>query len=133
MSKLKDRWVPFRRKVLGHKHGRVIQQLVSGGLAGGISRTCVAPLETIKVKLMCGADGAGGGAWGMLHTILEKEGWKGLYKGNGANVIRVVPSKAIELYTFDYVRMPNAPCSASLLRPPTPTSALTPFPLPSLR
>ena len=36
--------------------------------------------------------------------ILERDGWRGLFRGNTINVLRVTPSKAIELFAFDSIR-----------------------------
>lgn len=33
----------------------------------------------------------------VFQSIMETEGWKGLFRGNFVNVIRVAPSKAIEV------------------------------------
>ncbi|MCI40405.1 adenine nucleotide transporter BT1 chloroplastic/mitochondrial-like, partial [Trifolium medium] len=32
----------------------------------------------------------------VFKNIMESDGWKGLFRGNFVNVIRVAPSKAIE-------------------------------------
>ena len=36
-------------------------------------------------------------------TKVEKEGFKGLFNGNGLNVLRVAPAKAIELAVFESI------------------------------
>lgn len=33
----------------------------------------------------------------VFQSIMNTEGWKGLFRGNFVNVIRVAPSKAIEV------------------------------------
>jgi solute carrier family 25 phosphate transporter 23/24/25/41 len=33
----------------------------------------------------------------VFKNIMESDGWKGLFRGNFVNVIRVAPSKAIEV------------------------------------
>ncbi|KAG4144010.1 hypothetical protein ERO13_D05G009700v2 [Gossypium hirsutum] len=78
-----------------------LRRLISGGIAGAISRTCVAPLETIRTHLMVGS--SGNSTTEVFHNILQNDGWKGLFRGNLINVIRVAPSKAIELFAFDTV------------------------------
>ncbi|KAK8644800.1 hypothetical protein V6N13_118669 [Hibiscus sabdariffa] len=78
-----------------------LRRLISGGIAGAVSRTCVAPLETIRTHLMVGS--SGNSTTEVFHNILHTEGWKGLFRGNLVNVIRVAPSKAIELFAFDTV------------------------------
>ncbi|XP_020978355.1 adenine nucleotide transporter BT1, chloroplastic/mitochondrial [Arachis ipaensis] len=72
-----------------------LRRLISGAFAGAISRTCVAPLETIRTHLMVGSSGHSTGE--VFQNIMKTDGWKGLFRGNFVNVIRVAPSKAIEV------------------------------------
>jgi solute carrier family 25 phosphate transporter 23/24/25/41 len=72
-----------------------LRRLISGAFAGAISRTAVAPLETIRTHLMVGSSGHSTGE--VFKNIMESDGWKGLFRGNFVNVIRVAPSKAIEV------------------------------------
>ena len=72
-----------------------LRRLVSGAIAGAVSRTAVAPLETIRTHLMVGS--CGHSTTEVFHDIMKSEGWKGLFRGNLVNVIRVAPSKAIEV------------------------------------
>ncbi|XP_044471730.1 adenine nucleotide transporter BT1, chloroplastic/mitochondrial-like [Mangifera indica] len=78
-----------------------LRRLLSGAIAGAVSRTAVAPLETIRTHLMVGSSGHTTGE--VFHNIMKTDGWKGLFRGNLVNVIRVAPSKAIELFAFDTV------------------------------
>jgi hypothetical protein len=34
---------------------------------------------------------------GVFRWIMQNEGWTGLFRGNAVNVLRVAPSKAIEV------------------------------------
>ncbi|CAN6243491.1 unnamed protein product [Urochloa humidicola] len=77
-----------------------VRRLVSGAIAGAVSRTFVAPLETIRTHLMVGSVGATSMA-GVFRWIMRNEGWTGLFRGNAVNVLRVAPSKAIEHFTYD--------------------------------
>jgi hypothetical protein len=61
-----------------------------------VSRTFVAPLETICTHLMVGSCGAGSMAE-VFHWIIRTEGWTGLFHDNAVNVLHVAPSKAIEV------------------------------------
>lgn len=72
-----------------------LRRLASGAIAGAVSRTIVAPLETIKTHLMVGS--CGHSTSEVFENIMKNEGWKGLFRGNLVNVIRVAPSKAIEV------------------------------------
>ncbi|GAQ87808.1 mitochondrial substrate carrier family protein [Klebsormidium nitens] len=103
------------RKVVVRKGTQgVVKKLVTGAIAGAFSRSAVAPLETIRTHLMVGR---GGSVPEVFARIMKEEGWKGLFRGNGINVLRVAPSKAIELFTVDVTKKalsplangPNAP------------------------
>ncbi|KAL9330876.1 hypothetical protein ACSQ67_000486 [Phaseolus vulgaris] len=78
-----------------------LRRLISGAFAGAVSRTTVAPLETIRTHLMVGSSGNSTGE--VFNNIMKTDGWKGLFRGNFVNVIRVAPSKAIELFAYDTV------------------------------
>ena len=100
-------------------------QLVAGGGAGAITKTSTAPLERVKILLQVqamargtAADGAAAagvskyrGIVGTFTTVVREEGARSLWKGNGANVLRVVPVYALK-FTFndafrDMVRRPD--------------------------
>ncbi|KAL0921155.1 hypothetical protein M5K25_008202 [Dendrobium thyrsiflorum] len=79
-----------------------LRSFISGGIAGAVSRTMVAPLETIRTHLMVGSNG--NSTIEVFQNVLKNEGWTGLFRGNFVNVIRVAPSKAIELFAYDTVK-----------------------------
>lgn len=72
-----------------------LRWLLSGAVAGAISRTAVAPLETIRTHLMVGSGGES--TTQVFRDIMKHEGWKGLFRGNLVNVIRVAPARAVEV------------------------------------
>ncbi|KAI3701487.1 hypothetical protein L6452_26598 [Arctium lappa] len=84
-----------------------LRRLISGAIAGAVSRTSVAPLETIRTHLMVGS--CGHSTVEVFQDIMQTEGWTGLFRGNFVNVIRVAPSKAIELFAYDTVKKNLAP------------------------
>ncbi|KAE9586965.1 hypothetical protein Lal_00004593 [Lupinus albus] len=99
-----------------------LRRLFSGAIAGALSRTAVAPLETIRTHLMVGSSGHS--TTEVFNNIINTDGWKGLFRGNFVNVIRVAPSKAIELFAYDTVNknlsakpgeQPKLPIPASLI------------------
>lgn len=92
-----------KRRALKLKVGNAsLKRLLSGAIAGAVSRTAVAPLETIRTHLMVGSSGKS--MTEIFNHIMQNEGWQGLFRGNGVNVIRVAPSKAIELFAYDTVK-----------------------------
>nr|XP_043628482.1 adenine nucleotide transporter BT1, chloroplastic/mitochondrial-like [Erigeron canadensis]XP_043628483.1 adenine nucleotide transporter BT1, chloroplastic/mitochondrial-like [Erigeron canadensis] len=84
-----------------------LRRLISGAIAGAVSRTSVAPLETIRTHLMVGS--CGHSSTEVFQDIMKTEGWTGLFRGNLVNVLRVAPSKAIELFAYETVKKSLAP------------------------
>jgi hypothetical protein len=80
--------------------GRVMAlQLFAGGASGAITKTATAPLERVKILLQLQGMKKQGKYRGIMHTlrtIVKEEGWVGLFKGNGANVLRVIPVYALK-------------------------------------
>ncbi|KAG4211641.1 hypothetical protein ERO13_A02G114000v2 [Gossypium hirsutum] len=97
-----------------------LRRLISGAIAGAVSRTCVAPLETIRTHLMVGSSGSS--TLEVFNNIVQTDGWKGLFRGNFVNVIRVAPSKAIELFAFDTVNKQLSPTPGEEPKIPIPSS-----------
>lgn len=87
----------------GKEEAGVLQHLLVGAVAGGVSRSVVAPLERVKIEYMIdsGKVAAEGGMMGTLRRIVHTEGAAGLFRGNMLNVLRIAPTKAVELYCFD--------------------------------
>ncbi|KAG1330089.1 adenine nucleotide transporter BT1, chloroplastic/mitochondrial [Cocos nucifera] len=116
-KKKKDK-VGLKLKIrIGNPHFR---RLFSGAIAGAVSRTAVAPLETIRTHLMVGSNG--NSTTEVFHNIIRTEGWKGLFRGNFVNVIRVAPSKAIELFTYDTAKKILTPKMGEPPKLPVPSS-----------
>ncbi|XP_041022763.1 LOW QUALITY PROTEIN: adenine nucleotide transporter BT1, chloroplastic/mitochondrial-like [Juglans microcarpa x Juglans regia] len=97
-----------------------LRRLISGAIAGAISRTAVAPLETIRTHLMVGSSGHS--TTEVFQNIMKTDGWKGLFRGNLVNVIRVAPSKAIELFAYDTVNKQLSPKPGERPKLPIPAS-----------
>ncbi|KAI3802987.1 hypothetical protein L1987_31134 [Smallanthus sonchifolius] len=99
-----------------------LRRLISGAIAGAVSRTCVAPLETIRTHLMVGSSGHS--TTEVFQDIMQTEGWTGLFRGNLVNVIRVAPSKAIELFAYDTVKKSLTPKLGEKSKPRIPESLI---------
>ncbi|KAE9609709.1 putative mitochondrial carrier protein [Lupinus albus] len=97
-----------------------LRRLISGAIAGAVSRSVVAPMETIRTHLMVGS--CGNDTIQVFKSIMENEGWKGLFRGNFVNVIRVAPSKAIELFAYDTVKKQLSPKPGEHPKIPIPES-----------
>jgi solute carrier family 25 phosphate transporter 23/24/25/41 len=80
---------------------QVVKQFTAGGVAGAITKTSIAPLERTKIlfQLQGMSDAKTVKYKGILNTmrtVVTEEGIRGLYKGNGANVVRIVPTYALK-------------------------------------
>ncbi|XP_035684284.1 calcium-binding mitochondrial carrier protein SCaMC-1-B-like isoform X3 [Branchiostoma floridae] len=81
------------------------RQLVAGGTAGAVSRTCTAPLDRLKVLLQVhGANVARGGIAGSFKQMLKEGGVKGLWRGNGMNVLKIAPESAIKFMAYERLK-----------------------------
>ena len=86
---------------------RIVRQLACGGCAGAISRTFVAPIDRVKILLQTqhvtsgGAPDKYGGVVGTFKKIVNEEGIAKLWRGNGTNVIRVLPYSATQFTAYD--------------------------------
>ncbi|CAG9467870.1 unnamed protein product [Pedinophyceae sp. YPF-701] len=75
--------------------------LVAGAAAGAVSRTLTAPLETIRLMSMTGSVVAGRTLAAQVRHVVGASGVRGLFSGNGANVMRTAPQKALDFFVFD--------------------------------
>lgn len=73
--------------------------LVAGAVSTVISRTCVAPLE--RIKLECIVQGSKDTWLKIVQWIWISEGLGGFWKGNALNLFRMVPFKSINFICYD--------------------------------
>lgn len=65
--------------------------LVAGAASAVVSRTCVAPLERVKMDLVLKS--GTGEAWSTAQQVFAKEGVPGFWRGNVVNLVRTAPFK----------------------------------------
>ena len=82
------------------------QDLISGAVAGVISRTMVAPIELYRVQRQNSFIPNT-----TIRDVFKREGIRHLWKGNGTNCIRVVPQLAINWSLYQKVK----PISESMI------------------
>jgi len=107
-------------------HKVVFKNLLAGGIAGAVSRTVVSPLERLKILFQIqqgkGTTIEGEGTSNTtlkdgnkntfqkikikdtLVNIKKNEGWRGFFKGNGTNVIRIIPYSAVQFASFEFFK-----------------------------
>lgn len=80
----------------------VLRTLTAGGVAACCAKSSIAPLDRVKILLQ--AQNPHYKHLGVLSTLTaipKKEGFLGLYKGNGAMMVRIFPYGAIQFMAFD--------------------------------
>ncbi|CAL5439291.1 unnamed protein product [Camellia sinensis] len=81
---------------------REVGEFLSGALAGAMTKAVLAPLETIRTRMVVGVGSKN--ITGSFIEVVERQGWKGLWAGNTINMLRIIPTQAIELGTFEHVK-----------------------------
>mmetsp|Transcript_40431 Transcript_40431/g.72625 ORF Transcript_40431/g.72625 Transcript_40431/m.72625 type:complete len:322 (-) Transcript_40431:172-1137(-) len=83
----------------------IAKSLFAGGVAGGLSRTAVAPLERLKILMQ--VQGNTGrvytGVWQGLVYMARSEGFRGMMKGNGTNCARIIPNSAVKFFAYEHM------------------------------
>ena len=87
------------------------RMMLAGGVAGATAKTVVAPLERIKMLLQVhrmtavAPNTKSPGLLKMAKEILMVDGPAGFWKGNVANVVRIIPTKGILFACNDQFRV----------------------------
>lgn len=80
----------------------ITKALIAGGVAGGVSRTAVAPLERLKILMQVqGSQKVYTGVWQGLVYMAKNEGVRGMFRGNWTNCVRIVPNSAVKFLTYE--------------------------------
>lgn len=75
--------------------------VLAGGLGGVVSRTATAPLERLKILAQASKEHTS--VRTLMADVLKREGWRGLFAGNGANVVRVFPFGGIVCLSYTHM------------------------------
>eukprot|EP00300_Choanocystis_sp_HF-7_P000381 c10309_g2_i1.p1 GENE.c10309_g2_i1~~c10309_g2_i1.p1 ORF type:complete len:315 (-),score=49.07 c10309_g2_i1:189-1133(-) len=87
------------------KKGVSLGHLVSGGAAGALSRTLTAPLDRLKVLYeVKHVKTRTNSIWRDLKAIGERGGFRSYFRGNGVNVVKIIPKMAIKFYAFEFFK-----------------------------
>ena len=88
------------------KSGVSVEHLIAGGIAGAVSRTLTAPLDRLKILYEVQAThGASRNMWKDLKAIGERGGIRAYFRGNGANVLKIVPKMGLKFYGFEHFKV----------------------------
>ncbi|CBH15511.1 mitochondrial carrier protein, putative [Trypanosoma brucei gambiense DAL972] len=85
---------------------RFLEGFAAGGIAGAVSKTVIAPADKVKIIFQVDSQRRFSlyNACKLGMATVRKHGIAGLWIGNGATMIRVVPYAAVTFVTFDYYR-----------------------------
>lgn len=110
---------PWTSLVVDNVRGFSVQLACAGG-SGAIAKTAVAPLERVKILLQVQqmsklpTSDRYKGVWDALKRIPQREGGiKALYRGNGANVARLVPDVGFKFAVHDQFKLMFSPPDGS--------------------
>ncbi len=94
----------------GNKNETLIIFL-AGGSAGAFSRTCTAPLDRLKVILQASQGPKSIGIVEGMKGIYKEGGLKAFFRGNGTNVIKIIPETSSKFIFYE--RIKNLTCKNS--------------------
>lgn len=93
---------------------------ISGATAGMVGRTCTAPLDRLKILLQAGKSkdlprwpkGTKGAPGSFIRSplslvfrhVLRDGGILGFWRGNGANVLKVMPETAVKFVIYEFIK-----------------------------
>ena len=82
-----------------------MRNLLCGGVAGMIAKSFVAPIDRIKIMYqVTSAQFRLRDVPKVAWSIVQKEGWQALWKGNTVTMIRVIPYRCVcELLHLHYI------------------------------
>jgi len=86
------------------------KNIVAGGTAGMLAKTITAPLERLKMLAQTSALSTSAGAettgiFNITRQVVKTEGISGFWAGNGTNLVRIFPAKAIVFSCNDFYKV----------------------------
>ncbi|XP_032004506.2 mitochondrial carrier protein SCaMC-3L-like [Hylobates moloch] len=82
--------------------GALWKFLLSGAMAGAVSRTGTAPLDRAKVYMQVYSSKTNfTNLLGGLQSMVQEGGFRSLWWGNGINVLKIAPEYAIKFSVFE--------------------------------
>ncbi|KYR02345.1 EF-hand domain-containing protein [Tieghemostelium lacteum] len=77
--------------------------MAAGATAGVVSRTLTAPMERVKITYQINT-GAPKSLMDTFRSVYADGGFRGLFRGNFANILKVSPESAVKFATFEAVK-----------------------------
>ncbi|KAL2934280.1 Mitochondrial substrate carrier family protein B [Bienertia sinuspersici] len=97
------------RKLLQQSHSQLgtVSQLLAGGVAGAVSKTCTAPLARLTILFQVQGMHADVSAlnklsiWHEASRIVNEEGFRAFWKGNLVTVVHRLPYSSVNFYSYE--------------------------------
>ncbi|KAI4384505.1 hypothetical protein MLD38_002651 [Melastoma candidum] len=101
-----------RQQEQRHSHIGTVSQLLAGGIAGAVSKTCTAPLARLTILFQVQgmhSDAASlrkPSIWYEASRIIREEGFRAFWKGNLVTIAHRLPYSSVNFYAYEqYKRM----------------------------
>ncbi|EGC35934.1 hypothetical protein DICPUDRAFT_32594 [Dictyostelium purpureum] len=88
--------------------------MIAGSIAGVASRTSTAPLERVKIMYQLNHSRHSMSFLQTCRTVWSDGGFRGLFRGNLANILKVSPESAVKFATYEYIKRLFAASDADL-------------------
>uniref|UniRef100_A0A0E0LJT9 Mitochondrial carrier protein n=1 Tax=Oryza punctata TaxID=4537 RepID=A0A0E0LJT9_ORYPU len=86
----------------GARSRRRVAKVACGVAAGLVASTATYPLDVVRRQIQLG--GGGGGTLQAFRAIVQAQGARQLYAGLGITYVKKVPSTAVGLVAYDYMK-----------------------------
>ena len=105
-EKLKKRWTESQIHLKSDPNKKTPMDFVAlmgcGGVSKTVATTLAYPHEVARTRLRETGDKYLT-FWGTLATVYREEGFRGLYRGLGTNLVRQIPNTAVMMATYELV------------------------------
>lgn len=83
----------------------IFKSLVFGAMAGATAKTCIAPLDRLKIIIQSNNDVFSYKyAFKILKMTVQHQGWRALWKGNSATMARIIPYAAVQFTSYEQAK-----------------------------
>lgn len=87
------------------QHNVILTSLISGAAAGGVAKTCIAPLDRTKIHFQIHDSSFSlRGARLFLQDTYTQHGIAALWRGNSATMVRILPYAALQYCSHEYFK-----------------------------
>jgi len=86
------------------KENNAVRYLLSGGVAGAVSRTATAPLDRLKLIFQVNSGQNSIVMSQCIKKMFQEEGLTGFYKGNGANIVKIAPETGVKFFAYEKMK-----------------------------